>query len=307
MSHPALHPTPRLADVFREQVRAVALALRVPALGALVLLVLGTALAIAEFVTGGGAVDFAPELSMLPGMVGFLFPIAVWKGERRFGTSFLWLLPVDRQRHALVKVTAGWVCLMIAVLFFFAWIFGLSLVTGGNILGEHAVQLLPSATIPEARTIDAGALRTVVYAPEPIFWLVPFTASTGAYLLASAVALGSRYPVRWGIGVLLGVMLISVIGAAADIDWLKFFASRLVDVIHEGRYGLDTLLTARAESLKTAVVLATGKTVSVWRGLPDVGEWALATLLWIGAGLAVLLAASSRQRERRPPPTPSSP
>ena len=59
MSHPAVHATPRFADVLREQVRAVALALRVPALAALAVLVLGTGLTIGEFITGGGAVDFA--------------------------------------------------------------------------------------------------------------------------------------------------------------------------------------------------------------------------------------------------------
>jgi len=307
MSHATLHPTPRIADALREQVRTVALSLRGPAVVALVLLALGSALAIAEFVTGGGPVDFAPELSMLPGIVGFLFPIAVWKSERRFGISFLWLLPVDRRRHALVKVAAGWVCLMATVLFFLVWMLGLALVTGGNILGDHAVRLLPSAIVPQSGTLDPAALRTVLYAPEPVLWLVPFTAATGAYVLASAVAIGVRHPLRWAIGVPLSVMLVSVIGAAANIDALRLLASRLVEFIHEGRYGLDALLTARAESLNTAVILATGKTVSVWRGLPDIGEWAVATLLWIGAGLVVLVAASSRQRERRRPRAPVSP
>jgi len=307
MSYPALHQTPRLADVLREQVRAVALALRTPALVGLAILLLGSALAIAEFVTGGGRVDFAPELSMVPAFVGLLFPIGVWKGERRFGTSFLWLLPVDRQRHALAKVTAGWICLMLAVLFFLVWIFVLALATGGNILGEHTVQLLPSAVIPEARTLDPAALRPIRYAPQPVFWLVPFTAATGTYLLASAVALGSRYPLRWIVGVPLGILLVSALGAAADIDWLRFLASRLLGAALEGRYGLDALFTARAESLKTAVVLSTGKTVSVWRGLPDVREWALATFLWFGAGLAALLAATARHREHRPPRRPRSP
>jgi hypothetical protein len=307
MSHPALHETPRLADVVREQVRAVALALRTPALVALAILLLGSALAIGEFVTGGGPVDFAPELSMVPALVGLLFPVGVWKGERRFGTSFLWLLPVDRRRHALAKVTAGWICLMIGVLFFLGWIFVLALVTGGNILGEHTVQLLPSAVIPEARTLDPAALRSIGYTPEPVFWLVPFTAATGTYLLASAVALGSRYPLRWIVGVPLGILLLSALGAAADIDWLRFLASRLLGAVLEARYGLDALFTARAESLKTAVVLSTGKTVSVWRGLPDVGEWALATFLWIGAGLVALLAAVSRHRELVRPRAHKSP
>lgn len=297
MSQSALHPTPQFSAVVREQVRAVALAIRTPAFIALGLLVLGTALTIGEFVTGGGPVDFAPELSMLPGMVGFLFPIAVWKGERRFGISFLWLFPVERRRHALVKVAAGWVCLMAAVLFFLLWIFVLALVTGGNILDEHTVQVLPSLSIPDAGTLDPAALRSVRYAPEPVFWLVPFTAATGAYLLASALTLGVRYPVRWAIGIPLSIVLVSLIGGAANIEWLKFLASRLVDVVHQGRFGLDTLLTARAESLKTAVVLTTGKTVSVWRALPDIGDWALATLLWIGAGTVALVAAASRHRE----------
>src|SRR5688572_6966221 len=220
MSNPALHPTPRLADVLREQVRTVALSLRRPTLVALILLSLGSALAIAEFITGGGSVDFAPELSLLPGIVGFLFPIAVWKAEHRFGISFLWLLPVERARHALVKVAAGWVCLMVAVLFFLAWMVALALVTGGNILGDQTVRLLPSPIVPEARTLDPAALRTTIYAPEPILWLVPFTGATGAYLLASAVAVGVRHPLRWAIGIPLSVLGLSFIGAAADIDWL---------------------------------------------------------------------------------------
>jgi hypothetical protein len=287
-----------MADVLREQIRTVAVALRGPALAAAAVLVLGTALTIAEFVTGGGPVDFAPELSMVPGFVGLLFPIGVWKGERRFGTSFLWLLPVDRRRHALARVAAGWVCLMAAVLFFLVWYLLLALVTAGNVFGDQMVQMLPSAVVPEARTLDPAALRTVRYAPAPLLWLVPFTAATGTYLLASAVALGSRYPLRWIIGVPLGILLASALGSAAHIDWLRLLASRLLELVFESPYGLDALFTARAESLKTAVTLSTGKTVSAWRGLPDVGEWALATLLWISAGLAALLAAASRQRER---------
>jgi hypothetical protein len=307
MSHPALHATPRFPDVLREQVRVVALALRLPALVALAVLVLGSALAIAEFITGGGAVDFAPELSMVPAFVGLLFPIGVWKGENRFGTSFLWLLPVDRRQHALAKVAAGWVCLMATVLFFLVWLFVLSLVTGGNILGEHTVQLLPSAVIPEPRTLDPAALRSIRYTPEPVFWLVPFTAATGTYLLTSAVALGIKYPIRWMIGVPLAVLLVSALGAAAHIDWLRLLASRLMEAVFDGRYGLDALFTARAESLKTAIVLSTGKTVSVWRALPDVGEWALATVLWTGVGFAALMAAALRQLENGPPPPSRNP
>jgi hypothetical protein len=64
-------------------------------------------------------------------------------------------------------------------------------------------------------------------------------------------------------------------------------------------YGLDALLTARTGSLKTEATLSTGETVVVWRALPDVGQWAAATLLWTSAGLVALGAAASRHRERR--------
>jgi hypothetical protein len=37
----------------------------------------------------------------------------------------------------------------------------------------------------------------------------------------------------------------------------------------------------------------------VWRALPDVGEWAPATLHWTGAGLVTLCVDASRGREGR--------
>jgi hypothetical protein len=301
MTQPTLHAAPRIRDVVREQVRAVALALRTPAIAAVSLMTIGTLLTIGEFVSSGGAVDFAPELSMLPGIIGLLFPIGVWKGEDRFGASLLWTLPVDRRSHALAKVCGGWVCLMAAVALFLAWLFVLSLITGGNILGEQVLSVLPSSTVPAPGTLDPAALRAVRYRPQLLLWLVPFTAATGAYLLASAVALGSRHPIRWVIGIFLGALLLSALGSAASVEWLKFGPANFVRFVHEGRFGFDALLTARAESLKTVAVLSNGKTVNVWRDLPDVGEWAIATLAWTSAGCLALWAAVSRHRERRRP------
>jgi hypothetical protein len=67
----------------------------------------------------------------------------------------------------------------------------------------------------------------------------------------------------------------------------------------DGRYGLDALLTARTESLSTSATLATGGQVRVWSAVPHLADWALATLLWTGAGLLALWAAASRHGERR--------
>jgi len=297
----ALHATPRLNDVLREQIRAVALSLRVPVFLAVALATVATVLVVAERITGGGSVDFAPELSMVPGALGFLLPIAVWKNEDRFGPGFLWTLPIDRSRHALAKVGAGWACLMAAIAFFVLWFLVLALFTGGNIVGEQTLQMLPSSVVPDARALDPSALHTVHWTPTPLLWIVPFTAATGMYVLASAFALGARHPWRWIIATFLAALLASAIGSASHVDWLRLGPARLFASVHGGPYGLDTLLSARAESLKTAVTLSNGETVGVWRGLPDLGQWAIATLLWTGCGLVALLAAVARHRERRRP------
>ena len=299
MMRPALHSTPTARAVLVEQVRAVALALRAPVIGAAVLLAVATALAIGERVTGGGPIDFAPELLLIPGMVGALLPIGVWKGENHFDAAFLWMLPVDRRRHALAKVCGGWVWLMAAVAFFVLWFLGLAFFTGGDVFGEQMVRLLPSAVVPADATLDPAALRAVRWSPNAFLWVVPFTAATGTYLLASAVALGTRHPLRWVVGIFFGALLASAIGAAAHIEWLTLGPTRLWATLHAGPYGLDALLTARLQSLGDLVTLSNGQAVSVWRRLPDSGQWATATLLWIAVGLVSLWAAVSRHRERR--------
>jgi hypothetical protein len=297
MTQATLHATPAMRVVLREQIRALAIALRTPSLIALAMAAVASALAIAEFATGGGPVDFAPELSMLPGMLGAVFPVVVWKREERVGAGFLWTLPVNRRHHALARVSAGWVWLMVAIAVFVVWLLVLALFTGGNFFGEQTLRLLPSAA-PEG-TLSPDALHSVRYSPSPLFWLVPFTAGTGTYVLASAVALGTRHPLRWLIGVILMLLLLSVVGSATHVERLRFLPSVLVHLVHEGPYGLDALLTARAESLKTIVVLSDGTRASVWRGLPDVGAWAIATVLWTGTGLVGVWAASLRHAENR--------
>jgi hypothetical protein len=300
MLHASPHRPPPTRDVLREQLRAVALVLRLPAIAAASLLAVGTTLVIGEFVTGGGGVDFVPELSLFPGMVGALLPIGVWRGEERFGNTLLWTLPVDRRHHVLAKVGAGWVWLMAAVGAFVLWYLMMALVTGGNIMAEQTITLLPADVDPFARVLDPAALRQARWTPQPLFWLIPFTAATGMYVLASAIALGSRHPLRWFVGLFLGALLFSAVGAVAGQEWAKLGPARLVETINDGRYGLDALLTGRMESLHTQATLTSGKTVGVWRALPKLGDWAIATLMWTALGVLALWGAASRHREERP-------
>ena len=74
---------------------------------------------------------------------------------------------------------------------------------------------------------------------------------------------------------------------------------RVLNAVVNGRYGIDALLTARTESLQVGAALTTGDRVIVWWAFPDAGHWAIATLLWTGAGLVALVAAAARHREQR--------
>jgi hypothetical protein len=248
---------------------------------------LATLLITIESLKTGEVIAFHPEHQMLPGIVGLLLPIVVWRGEERFGASFLWTLPVDRWRHALAKVFAGWVWLMGGVALFVLWSLALTLLSGGNILAE------------ETRRVLNAAVETVRWTPEPLLWLAPFTSATATYLLASALALATRHPLRWIAGSVIGVFLVSGVGDAANAVWLGNAFERLLESLFEGPYGLDALLTARTTYLNNEATLSTGDKVAVWRALPHVGHWATATLLWTGAGLVTLLAAASRHREGR--------
>jgi hypothetical protein len=244
----------------------------------------------------GQVMAFHPEQHMLPGILGLLLPILVWRGEERFGAGFLWTLPVDRRRHALAKVFAGWVWLMGIVAVFVLWSLALTLLSGGNVFAEETLRVLRLFTA--SSTLDPAAVETVRWTAQPLLWLAPFTSATATYLLASALALGTCHPLRWIVGSAI-VFFVSDVGEVANAVWLSNALERLLGALFEGPYGLDALLTARTTFLKIEASLSTGGTVVVWRALPDVGQWAAATLLWTGAGLVTLWAAASRHREGR--------
>jgi hypothetical protein len=293
------HRTPTTGEVIREQFNAIAVALRIPIFIASALLIVVTFLAFSDYLQGRGGVEFAPELSMIPAFVGALLPIAVWQRDRPFGARFIWTLPIDRTRHALAKMFAGWLWLMIAVTAFVLWILILALITKGTIKGDEMVRLLPTSDIPPPGTLDASMLRTVTWIPQPALWLTPFTAATALYVIVSAGILGLRHPFRWILGAIAGGFLVAAVGQGLESE---AFWSRLASVMRtlmEGRYGVDALLTAHTESLHTSVTLSNGQATTVWRGLPVVTDWLIATLLWTSLGTAALCAALYRNRERR--------
>jgi hypothetical protein len=300
MTRLALHSTPRSGRVLVSQIRATGLCLLRPALVAAALAALATVLIAIDVLRTGESIAFHPEHQMFPGVVGLLFPLFVWKDHDRFGTGFLWSLPVDRRRHALARVMAGWLWLMTGLVAFTLWLLGVCLLSGGSILAAETLRVLPSSAFTH-QALSPENLRSVLWSPNPLLWLVPFTAATGTYLLASALALAVRHPLRWVAGAVLAVFLVAAVGHAAAAGWLIRLPEKQLGSLLNGTYGLDALLTARTESLKIDTTLTTGETVVVWRDLPTLGQWLTATLIWTTAGMLCLWAASARHGERRRP------
>jgi len=288
--------------VLLAQLRATGRALRGMALIAAALLALLTMWVALQSMSRDVALTLNAWPTQLPGILGALLPIAVWARDERFGPGFMWTLPVDRREHALTKVLAGWVWLMGGVALFVLWLLVLTSVTGGRALPPETLHLLASS-VAASVPVDPATLRTAHWAAGPLIWAVPFTAATAAYLLASAIALGIRYPLRWVIGTVLAYVLSTVAGGAASaqlgVGWLDHAPGRLLELLFESRYGLDALITARMESLSTSATLTTGERVMIWTATPDLADWRTATLLWTGAGLLALWAAASRHGERR--------
>jgi hypothetical protein len=241
--------------------------------------------------------------TMLPGFLGALLPVAVWARDERYGAGFLWTLPVDRRRHAQAKVLAGWVWLMGGVVLYALWLLTLTWMSGGQVVPPYTLQVLPFP-VPPPGALDPAMLRAVRWEPGPLIWTVPLVAASATYLLGSAFILGTRHPLRWVIGVVLGFLLLAVAGDAAraqlGVSWLSEMPVGWLNLLVEGRYGLDMLLTAGSGGLNTTVFLTTGDRALVWRGVPDLGYWIVAALLWTTAGALALWAAIRRHRELRP-------
>jgi hypothetical protein len=290
---------PPFGQVVRTQVSATLLALRIPLRIAAALLAFATFFVFADYFNGRGGVEFAPELSLIPGFAGVIIAVTSWLAERRQRAAFFWSLPVNRSRHAVAKVVAGWTILMIGVTGFVLWLLILALITKGNITGEEIINLFPPGTEPPWSPVDLELIRKVRWAPQPILWLTPFTAATGTYVIASAVMLGIRFPLRWIAAI--GATLFLIAGTSQALGSQRY-SERLgdvVDAVMRGPYGLDGLLSAGAESAKTSAAVPGGDVISVWYELPSINDWVIATLLWTSLGIAGLAAGLWRNRENR--------
>jgi hypothetical protein len=270
--------------VLLEQTRVVGRGLRREAAVLSAGLALITLIVFAVRLRSGEAVDFEPAETSQFALVGLLLPFAVWKGEKPFEGGYLWTLPVDRRRHALLKVLAGGLWFLLAVLLFQLWLLTLALLTGGGV-GADETRMLASG---------AGGYRPVRWTTPAWEWLAPFTAGAVLYALGSAFVLGVRRPVRTAVGLAVGLVIL--LALSEEVFPFDTFET-MMDAVAMGPFGLDAMLSGGAESLSRDVRGAGGRAFVGWTGLPSAERWAGATTLWTAGAGAALFTALFRHRE----------
>ena len=295
MTDSTVERTPAFEAVWREQLRIAGLSIRREAVLAVTLLGL--------FCLGAVVMARVPALSALiddeltnfrldPAEPGFgllglftalLLPLLVWRGERPFGDTPIWSLPVDHRRHALTKVAAGWVWLM-ALLGGALLCVVLATLAGGGALGADEVRQLIT---DDARFFagEAEATRAVPWTTRWWEWVLPFTSATAAYMFASALLLATAYPYRWAVA--LYVVTVVPVGLT-----MEFFE---IDSLERGIDLVGWFIGA--EDFTRGVRLPTGEFARGWLLLPSAGMWAASAVFWIGLGVACVLTASARVRD----------
>lgn len=211
-----LHTVPHAAAVVREQFRAVGDAVRRELTvvgGVMGLLLLGVVVARAE--TGFTMTEMIWPVVF----AALLAPLAVWKGDEPHRRAYFWALPVDRGRHTLAKVFAGWGWMMGLVAVYLLWAVATAFLTGGHV----------SSGAEPPRGVD------LALGGRGWMWLVPFAAATAAYLAGSIVALATDHPWRWFAGAFFGTGIVISLKIPGG--------ERVGEAVLTGRYGMETLVT----------------------------------------------------------------
>lgn len=264
-----LHLAPSWRTVAREQVLAIGLLLRVAGGlfgGVLALLVLITVrIAInarnaAALTQTPATISFAysPRVCAVFVLVAVLFPLAVWQDEDPSRRTYHLAMPVSQSTHALIKVFAGWVWLMLATTLFLLCVALIHVVT----------QRITGTQQP--------------YQPHFVWWewLVPFTAATIGYALSSAAAVATRRPIVWLLAV---VVLYFAVGATFDLMGMRTALWRLDRTLH-GFFGVMAALGGE---------ITWGPNEALFR--PSLSRWLGAAAAW-AVGTLVLLVVVSRVR-----------
>lgn len=298
MKNMDLHPTPPLRAVLVEQIRIVGSTLKRLGIAFGGLFALGTILILVNRPPDPVSFELNYFTLSVMALFGVAIPLFLWRGaESPFSSGFPWTLPVEKAQHALARVGAGWVWLMVAVVVFIVWQSVNTLLSGGTLGGSETWLLAAPAGTVEDR-MDPATMTSVVWSQPGWLFLVPFVGATGVYLLISALFLAVRHPGRRVVGTILGLLVVTLITSRAGFNWLDEVAGGTLDSLLGGRYGLSTFIGGGTFEA-SATRLPSGTEVLVWLSLPTFGRWAVAVALWSTAAIAALGFAVFRHRDGR--------
>jgi hypothetical protein len=258
MTSTATHPLPSTGAVARAQVRASRIALRGEAivfgalLGAALLLTIVSAFRTLQYPNSHMWIDYDPSAMVPIVLAAFFIPLAVWRAEDRSRRAYHWSMPVETAWHSLLRVYGGWVWMMAAAAVY--------------VLVIHIMGLA------------VGAITGGWPHYRALWWeyLLAFTGVTVAYVLASALVVGSAHPWRWVLGISLALLGATMSSQTLQLRWL----ARAVDSIFRGYAGLRTALWGFDDSAPDGFT-----------------RWAIATALWLAVGIALLVYAAHRHPE----------
>lgn len=242
-SRAALHSVPERNSIVREQIEAVGVAIRkeqwffVGTLVAFLILAVYGALRSGHG-EGQGSMEFAPAAVIPMSLVALLIPFGVWRASDRERRAYDWAMPIAQSEHTIIRTLAGWLWLMLGVVMYIVFVLAV-----------------------EAIVISASGGSLSLDVPAWI-WVVPFTATTIAYLLTSIAIIGSAHPWRWIGGIVVGYvtsLLVLQIVHMQDVG-------RVLEQIFGGYYGLTAAIFGD---------LRTARNVE-----PNLERWLGATLIW---------------------------
>jgi hypothetical protein len=191
---------------------------------------------------------------------GALWAMPVWAGEPPGRRVYHDTLPVSRGAHDLARVVAG----------------------GAVLVAACAVMVAGCSALVIARGAG-GTLRTL----PPVAWPALLAAPLVAYLVASPLALWSRSRVlRWLLGGWVAFAWVAILSR-------NDLAMRVVMIVMAPAFEHDRLGLAHVLMDGSVAALGAAGEGSL---AATPGAWALATLLWLGVGLA-LSAAAARWRQ----------
>lgn len=254
---PALHPVPERGTIVKEQIAAVSIAIRkeqwffIGTLIAFLVLAVYGALRSGQS-HAGGSMEFGPAAIIPMSLIALLIPFGVWRASDRERRAYDWTMPIAQSTHTILRMFAGWLWLMLGVVIYIVFVLAVQaivLAAGGGSLTLH----VPGWT-----------------------WLVPFTATTIAYLLTSTAIIGSDHPWRWIGGIIVGYLaslLVLQIVHMPDV-------SLALQQVFGGYYGLTAAIFG---DLRTAYDVT-----------PHLERWLGATALWGALAIVGVWLAARR-------------